>query len=161
MFLEKLIRRGLAVGSALVTTGVLIVAATPQPAAASTVTLQATVDCFNVNYYGNTSDWYPSSLQVYTSPPSTYTPVPSGSLFAIPATHAFQFAQALPSGATTVGIAAVCSAGHQYGDFGWASGTTNIPAGTTTVTASWGCSTGPVYPGPWVTTCSLQSVSFS
>jgi hypothetical protein len=161
MFAVKLIRRVLALGSALVMTGALSVVAASQPAAAAAIVLQATVDCLNVNYYGNTSDWYPSSLQVPTSPPYTYTPVPNGSLLAIPATHAFQFAQTLPGGATSVGIAAVCSSGHQYGDYGWASGVTNIPSGTSTVTANWGCSTGPVYPGPWTTTCSLQSVSFS
>jgi hypothetical protein len=156
-FAATLIRRVLAFGCALVTTGVLAIVGVAQPAAAATTVLQATVDCLNVNYFGDTRDWYPSFLRV--SPGDA--PVPNSSLIAVPATHAFQFAQALPSGATSVGIAALCSSGHQYGDYGWAGGITSIPSGTTTVTASWACSTGPVYPGPWVTTCSLQSVSFS
>ncbi|MEU8269791.1 hypothetical protein AB0B89_21860 [Sphaerisporangium sp. NPDC049002] len=134
---------------------------TQLPAAAGSVTLRATVDCLNNNYYGDTSDWYPSGPQVYTSPPSTNTPVPGGGLLAVPATHAFQFTQTLPSGATTVGVAALCSSGHQYGDYTGANGATGIPSGTTIVTGSWVCSTGPVYPGPWLTNCALQSVSFS
>ncbi|MFI6735388.1 hypothetical protein ACIBI9_20885 [Nonomuraea sp. NPDC050451] len=59
-----------------------------------------------------------------------------------------------------MGIAAICRSGHQYGDYGWASAMTAIPAGTTTVTATWACSTGPVYPGPWLTNCALQSITF-
>jgi hypothetical protein len=162
MVAAMLIRRALVLGSALVTTGALCMAGVAQPAAATATVLQATVDCLNVNYSGDTRDWYPSNPRVFTSPPSTATPVPGGSLNAVPATHAFQFAQALPGGATSVGIAAQCSSGHSpYGDYGSASGITGIPSGTTTVTASWACSTGPVYPGPWLTTCSLQSVSYS
>lgn len=158
MIFGKLIRRMLA----LVAAGALGMVAMPQPAGATTAVLHATVDCLNVDYYGDTRDWYPSYLQVNTSPPAASTPVPNSSLVAVPATHAFQFTQALPSGATSMGVAALCSGGHQYGDYyGYANSVTSIPPGTTTITASWRCSTGPVNPGPWTTTCTLQSASFS
>ncbi|MGI5155510.1 hypothetical protein [Microbispora sp. CA-102843] len=160
MFAAKSARRVLALGAALATTGVLSLALAPTPATAATVTLQATVDCLNNNYSGDTRDWYPSIPSVVTSPPSTSTPVPGGSVVADPATHAWHFSQALPSGATSVGVAALCSSGHTY-DLTGSVGSVSIPAGTTTVTASWGCTTNPVYPGPWVTNCSLQSVSYS
>ncbi|MEW9529497.1 hypothetical protein [Microbispora sp. NPDC049125] len=158
MFAAKSARRALTLGSALVTTGMLSLVATPAPATASTVVLRATVDCFNVNYSGDTSDWYPSSLSVFTSSPPTSTAVSSP--VANPAGHTFTFTQTLPSGATSVGVSALCSGGHQYDLYG-SNGSVSIPAGTTTVTATWGCTTGPVYPGPWVTNCSAQSVSYS
>ncbi|WP_214105736.1 hypothetical protein [Acrocarpospora catenulata] len=160
MFAGKLVRRALALASVLVTTGAAI-AAIQQPAAAVNVTLQATVDCTASNYSGNTSDWYPNTLAVVTSPPTTSTPVPGGSLVANPANHSYQFSQALPSGATSVTINAKCSSGHQYDLYGVSNGSAGIPAGYTTVTASWACATAQVYPGPYVTNCSLQSVSYS
>ncbi|MET8162077.1 hypothetical protein ABZT47_37445 [Sphaerisporangium sp. NPDC005289] len=158
MFAVRSARRVLALGSALVATGVLSVVAVSSPAAATTAVLNATVDCYNVDYSGDTRDWYPSGLRVVTSSPSWSTTV--GSVTAVPATHSFQFSQALPNDAGYVGVSAVCSGGHQY-DLPGSTGLTSIPAGTNVVTASWGCSTGPVYPGPWVTNCSLQSVSYS
>ncbi|MBP2706381.1 hypothetical protein JOL79_21460 [Microbispora sp. RL4-1S] len=154
----KSARRVLALGSALVTTGVLGLLAVPQPATASTVVVQGTVDCSNVNYSGDTSDWYPYSLQVVSGSP--YTSASPSGLYAVPATHAFGFTQTLPSGSTSVGVSTLCSIGHQW-DLTGSTGMVDIPAGTSTVTAAWACSTAPVYPGPWVTNCSLQSVSYS
>jgi hypothetical protein len=157
MFAATQIRRALAVGSVLVTTGALGIVGVAQPAAATVAVLNATVDCLNVNYSGDTRDWYPWSLQVYTSPPSS-----APNLVAVPATHAFQFTKTLPDGATSVGISTQCSSGHYpYGDFSGSAAITGIPAGTTAITASVACSTAPVSPGPWLTTCNLQSVSFS
>ncbi|WP_157518504.1 hypothetical protein [Herbidospora mongoliensis] len=157
MFAATQIRRACALGFALVTTGTLGIVGLAQPANATVAVLNATVDCLNVNYSGDTRDWYPYSVQVYTSPPSS-----APSLVAVPATHAFQFAKALPDGATSVGISALCSSGHYPpGDFSGSTSITGIPAGTTAITASVTCTTAPVYPGPWLTTCSVQSVSFS
>ena len=150
MFAVNPARRALALGAALVTTGVLSLALAPSPAMADTVTLQATVDCLNYNSFGDTRDWYPISV----------VGVPYTSLVAVPATHAWQFTKTLPSGTTSVSVSALCSEGHMY-DFVGSVGSVSIPAGTTTVTATWGCTTAPVYPGPWMTNCSVQSVSYS
>ncbi|MFC6079870.1 hypothetical protein [Sphaerisporangium aureirubrum] len=159
MVTDGLVRRVLALGSALVTSCALLVVATQQPAAAATVTVRGTIDCTNNNYYGDTRDWYAYEASGVTSPSGTS--VTRSSMTAIPATHAWQFDLTVPSTDTSVGVSALCSSGHQYGDFGWTGGWTSIPAGTTTVTAAWGCYTAPVYPGPWVTNCTLQSVSYS
>ncbi|GIH26146.1 hypothetical protein Aph01nite_44560 [Acrocarpospora phusangensis] len=151
MLSRTLVHRGLA--SALAAT-VLVVMAAQQPAAASGVTLNASVDCANVNYFGDTRDWYPWALT------AAGTAVPNGSLVANPANHAWQFSVAIPSGATSVSISAKCSQGHTY-DLTGSMGSVSVPGGISTVTASWRCSTGPVYPGPWVTSCSVQSYSYS
>ncbi|GLX94634.1 hypothetical protein Hesp01_25840 [Herbidospora sp. NBRC 101105] len=152
-----LARRVTTLGSVLVTTGALALVGLAQPAAASTVTLQGTVDCTSSNNYGDTRDWYPSAVNLYTSPA---TPAPS--LVAVPATKAFSFTQTLPAGATAAGVTALCSSGHYpYGDFSGSSSGFTIPAGTTNVVATWGCSAQPVNPGPWLTTCTVTSVSFS
>ncbi|WP_440070332.1 hypothetical protein [Streptosporangium sp. OZ121] len=157
MFAATLVRRGLALGSALVVTGTLGIVGLAQPAAATTAVLHATVDCVSSNHFGDTRDWYPSNVRLSTSPPSA-TP----GLVAVPATHAFQFTQTLPDGATSMGVTALCSSGHYpYGDFSGSANLTGIPAGTTGITASWACSAAPVSPGPWLTNCSLRSVSFS
>ncbi|MEV4299369.1 hypothetical protein [Microbispora rosea] len=150
MFAANPARRVLALGAALVTTGVLSLALAPSPAMADTVTLNATVDCLNYNSFGDTRDWYPISV----------VGVPYTSLVAVPATHAWQFTKTLASGTTAVSVSAICSEGHSY-DFAGSAGSVSIPAGTTTVTATWGCTTAPVYPGPWMTNCSVQSVSYS
>ncbi|WP_157519782.1 hypothetical protein [Herbidospora daliensis] len=152
-----LARRAMTLGSLLVTTGALALVGLAQPAAASAITLQGTVDCTSSNNYGDTRDWYPSAVNLSTSP-ATSAP----GLVAVPATKAFSFTHTLPAGATSAGVTALCSSGHYpYGDFtGYWSGF-SIPAGTTNVVANWGCSAQPVNPGPWVTSCSLTSVSFS
>ncbi|GAB3160375.1 hypothetical protein [Microbispora hainanensis] len=150
MFAANPARRVLALGAALVTTGVLSLALAPSPAMADTVTLNATVDCLNYNSFGDTRDWYPISV----------IGVPYSSMVAVPATHAWQFTKTLASGTTAVSVSAICSEGHSY-DFAGSAGSVGIPAGTTTVTATWGCTTAPVYPGPWMTNCSVQSVSYS
>ncbi|GLX09869.1 hypothetical protein [Microbispora sp. NBRC 16548] len=160
MFAVNPARRVLALGAALVTTGVLSVALAPNPAAADAVTLQATVDCLNYNSFGDTRDWYPIAPAVGASPYGGGGTVPYTSMVAVPATHAWQFTQTLPSGTTSVSVSAMCSEGHTY-DFAGSAGGVSIPAGTTTVTATWGCTTAPVYPGPWMTNCSVQSVSYS
>lgn len=151
MLSRTLVHRSLA--SAVAAT-VLVVLAAQQPAAATNVTLNATVDCGNVNYFGDTSDWYPWAV----SGPGG--PVPWGSLVANPVNHSFQFSVALASGTTAVSVSAKCSDGHQY-DFTGSTGYVSVPAGISTVTASWICSTAPVYPGPWMTNCSVQSYSYS
>ncbi|MFC7383708.1 hypothetical protein [Sphaerisporangium rhizosphaerae] len=144
------VRRVLALGSTLVAIGALSVVASP-PAAADGIVLQATVDCLNNDYYGDTRDWYP-----------TITALPYSSMTAIPATHAWQYTVTLPAGSTSAAsVPAMCSSGHQYGDYAGSVGSVSIPAGTTTVTATWGCYAAPVYPGPWLTTCSPQSVTYS
>jgi hypothetical protein len=56
MIARNLTRRALAVGAMLATTAAVIVT-TQQPAAATALTLNGTVDCLNVNYSGDTSDW--------------------------------------------------------------------------------------------------------
>ncbi|MEU6415125.1 hypothetical protein [Microbispora sp. NPDC046933] len=160
MFAAKSARRVLALGAALVTAGVLSLALAPSPALADTVTLQATVDCLNYNSFGDTRDWYPIAPAVGASPYGGGGTVPYTSMVAVPATHAWQFTQTLPSGTTAVSVSAKCSEGHTY-DLTGSTGGVSIPAGTTTVTATWGCTTAPVYPGPWVTNCSVQSVSYS
>ncbi|MFB9247819.1 hypothetical protein ACFFWE_06235 [Sphaerisporangium melleum] len=147
------VRRMLALGSALVAIGAWSAVAA-QPAAADAIVLNATVDCLNVNYSGDTRDWYPLS-------PSVYGPLSYAEMTAIPATHAWQFTRTLPAGTTSVSGIARCSEGHQYGDYTGSYGTLSIPAGATTVTATWSCSTAPVYPGPWLTNCTAQLVSYS
>ncbi|KAA9378141.1 hypothetical protein F5972_14655 [Microbispora cellulosiformans] len=154
MFAAKTARRALALGSALVTTGVLALVAAPQPAMASGITVQVTVDCLNVNFFGDTSDWYATDLRFGGAS------VPYSSATAIPATHSWQFTQTVPSGTTAVGAGGICSGGHQYDFFG-STGYASIPAGTTTVIGTWACTTAPVYPGPWQTNCYVQSVSYS
>ncbi|MBO3751444.1 hypothetical protein J5X84_35680 [Streptosporangiaceae bacterium NEAU-GS5] len=148
---RNLVRRALA--SALATTAMVAVFA-PRPAAATVVTLNATVDCSNVDYFGDTRDWYPSFI---VGPGGA---VPNSSLVANPANHSFQFSVALANGATSAGVQAKCSQGHTYDLYG-SSGGVSVPAGISTVTATWVCSTGPVYPGPWVTNCSVSSYSYS
>ncbi|WP_169952844.1 hypothetical protein [Microbispora sp. H11081] len=150
-------RRVLAVGATLVTTGVLSLALAPTPATASTITLNATIDCLNYNSFGDTRDWYPVGPSLSASP---YGLGGTPSLVAVPATHSWQTTHTLPSGTTSVSARAMCSQGHQYDMYGSSGGIT-IPAGVTTVTATWGCTTAPVYPGPWMTNCSVQSVSYS
>ncbi|MEU3168559.1 hypothetical protein [Streptosporangium sp. NPDC006930] len=157
MFAAKLLRRGLAVGSALLVTGALGVVGLAQPAAATSAVLYGRVECSNSNHYGNVSTWYPSNVMIRAGS-SSITP----GLVSVPGTYAFQFAQTLPAGSTSVGIQALCSSGHSpYGDFTGTVTYTTIPAGTTSITASWRCSTAPVNPGPWITDCTLQSASFS
>ncbi|GGO00116.1 hypothetical protein GCM10010116_00120 [Microbispora rosea subsp. aerata] len=160
MIAARSARRALALGAALVTTGVLSLALTPTPAMAAGVTLHATVDCLNYNSFGNTSDWYPIAPAVGASPYGGGGTVPYSSMVAVPANHAWQFTRTLPSGTTTVSVSAKCSEGHTY-DLTGSAGGVSIPAGTTTVTATWGCTTAPVSPGPWVTNCSVLSVSYS
>ncbi|GAB1822611.1 hypothetical protein [Herbidospora sp. RD11066] len=156
MFAVTQIRRSLALAFALVTTGALGVVGMAQPASATVAVLNATVDCLNVNYSGDTRDWYPSSVGVTTSPASS-----PPSYVAVPANHAFSFSKTLPDNATSVGFSALCSGGHYPpGDFSGSTGF-SIPAGTTAITASVTCTTGPVYPGPWLTVCGVASVSFS
>ncbi len=105
--------------------------------------LTATVDCLNVNYSGDTRDWYPYSLQVNTSP-ATAPPVWSRS-----PPHAFQATKTLPDNATSVSVSAQCSSGHYpWGDYSGSTGISGIPAGTTAITASVGCSGGPRRPRP-------------
>ncbi|GLW20930.1 hypothetical protein DI270_026790 [Microbispora triticiradicis] len=159
MFAAKSARRALALGSALVTTGVLALVSTPQPAMASGITVQATVDCSNVNFFGDTSDWYATDLWL-AGIPSGGGSVPYSSATAVPATHSWRFTQTVPSGTTAVGAGGICSGGHQYDFFG-SSAYASIPPGTTTVIGTWACTTAPVYPGPWQTNCTVQSVSYS
>src|SRR5689334_5402445 len=71
MFAATLVRRGLALGSALLVTGALGVVGVVHPAAATTAVLYATVDCTGSNHSGDTRDWYPSNVRLPTSPPST------------------------------------------------------------------------------------------
>ncbi|MEO3811475.1 hypothetical protein ABGB17_20985 [Sphaerisporangium sp. B11E5] len=158
MVVKSLARRVLALGSALVTSSALLVVAAQQPAAASTVRVVGTIDCLNNNYYGDTRDWYAEYASGGTSPSGTSKAM--SAMTAIPATHAWQFDLTVPSSDTSVWVSARCSSGHQYGDFSGSGGAT-IPAGVSVVNAVWGCTTAPVNPGPWVTTCSLQSVSYS
>lgn len=157
MLAAKLLRRGLALGSTLIVTCALGVVSLAQPAAATSAVLYGRVECTNSNHYGNVSNWYPLNVRLSTGSSPT---VPA--LVTVPGTYAFQFTQALPAGATGMGVRALCSSGHSpYGDFDGTSDYTSIPAGTTSITASWRCSTAPVNPGPWMTNCTLQSASFS
>jgi hypothetical protein len=144
----------LALGSTLAAAGALSLVATASPASATTTVLYATVDCSNVNYSGDTRDWYPTG--VWVSPGGA---VPYSSMVADPATHAWQFSETLPAGTTSVSAGAKCSGGHQYDLPGTSFGSVSVPAGTNTVTATWSCYTAQVYPGPYVTNCSVQSVS--
>ncbi|MBO3744995.1 hypothetical protein J5X84_02870 [Streptosporangiaceae bacterium NEAU-GS5] len=145
-----------ALATAFATT-VVVAVAVQQPAAAAVTTLNATVDCGSVNYYGDMSDWYPSNIYYYSN--STGGPV--SSYVAIPVNHKIQFSAAIPSGDTAVAVYAKCSAGTQYGDFYGSGGTVSFPAGVSTVNANWICYAAPVSPGPWVTNCSVQSYSYS
>jgi|GEM_PF-6827593 len=157
MFAAKLIRRGLALGSALIVTAALGIVGLAQPAVATSAVLYGTVECGNSNHYGNVSNWYPSNVRLYTQSSSM---VPG--LVSVPGAYAFQFTQPLPAGTTSMGMQALCSSGHSpYGDFTGTVTYTTIPAGTTSITASWRCSTAPVNPGPWITNCTLRSASFS
>ncbi|WP_431914794.1 hypothetical protein [Nonomuraea jabiensis] len=161
MIAGNLIRRALAVGAMLATT-VAMVVTTQQPAAASTLTLNATVDCLNVNYSGDTSDWYASYVSVGSAPPSYGVTMPYSSMVANPANHTWSFTISLPGGSTSVSVSAICSGGHQYDQVGWTNGPAiSIPSSATTLTATWGCSTQQVYPGPYITGCSAQSYSYS
>ncbi|GAA0389028.1 hypothetical protein GCM10009530_45130 [Microbispora corallina] len=148
MFAVKSARRALALGSALVATGAFGLVAAPQPAMAGTTVLNATVDCLNVNYSGSTSDWYPYQVSVYASPGGSV----SFSPYAIPATHAYGITATLPSGTTSVTVYALCSSGHQWDLSGY--GGVSVPSGATSVSLTLNCSTQPVYPGPWLTSCS-------
>ncbi len=150
------VRKALAFGSALLAAGALSLVATAPPASATTTVLHGTVDCGNVNYSGDTWDWYPWTFSVTASPGGTLSVSP----IAVPTTHAFRFDQTLPAGTTTVRVSALCSSGHQYDLYGTQQGI-SIPSGATSVTATWVCSTAPVSPGPWLTNCNVQSVSYT
>ncbi len=117
--------------------------------AVSTLTLNATVDCLNVNYSGDTRDWY---VSVGSAPPSYGVTMPYSSMVANPANHTWSFTISLPGGSTSVSVSAICSGGHQYDQVGWTNGPAiSIPSSATTLTATWGCSTQQVYPGPYIT----------
>jgi hypothetical protein len=161
MIARNLTRRALAVGAMLATTAAMVMT-TQQPASASALTLNGVVDCLNVNYSGNTSDWYPSYVAINSSPPAYSVSVPWSSMVANPANHSFSFTISLPGGSTSVSASAICSGGHQYDQVGWTNGPAiSIPSWATTLNASWGCSTQQVYPGPYITGCSAQSYSYS
>jgi hypothetical protein len=158
---RNLTRRALAVGAMLATTAAMIVTS-QQPATAAALTLNGTVDCLNVNYSGDTSDWYASFVSVSASPSAVSVTVPASSMVANPSNHSWSFTISLPGGSTAVGASAICSGGHQFDQVGWTNGPAiSIPASTTTLNASWGCTTQQVFPGPYITGCSAQSSSSS
>jgi hypothetical protein len=160
MIARNLTRWALATASVLAATAAAVVS-TPQPAAASAVTLHGTVDCLNVNYSGDTRDWYASHVQVNVSPSGSRV-MPLSSMVANPANHSWSFTISLPAGSTAVSASAICSGGHQYDQIGWTNGpAVGIPSWVTTVNANWGCTTQQVYPGPYITGCTAQSYSFS
>lgn len=161
MIIRNLTRRVLAVGAMLATTAAVVVT-TQQPAAASALTLNGTVDCLNVNYSGDTRDWYASYVWVGASPFGYGVSLPLTSMVANPANHSWSFTISLPGGSTSVSVSAICSGGHQYDQVGWTNGPAiSIPSSATTLTATWGCTTQQVYPGPFITGCSAQSYSYS
>lgn len=161
MISRNLIRRVFAVGAMLVTTAAAVVTM-QQPAAASALTLNGTVDCLNVNYSGDTRDWYASYVAVGASPFGYGVQVPPASMVANPANHSWSFTISLPGGSTAVSASAICSGGHQYDQVGWTNGPAiSIPSWATTLNATWGCTTQQVYPGPWITGCTAQSYSYS
>ena len=161
MIARNLTRRALAVGAMLATTAAVIVT-TQQPAAATALTLNGTVDCLNVNYSGDTSDWYASYVSVSASPSAYGVAVPFSSMVANPSNHSWSFTISLPGGSTAVSASAICSGGHQYDQVGWTNGPAiSIPSWATTLNASWGCTTQQVSPGPYITGCSAQSYSYS
>ncbi|MBB6470874.1 hypothetical protein [Sphaerisporangium rubeum] len=155
------LRRVLALASTLVTSGALLAVAVQQPAAAAAVTLTGTIRCQNVNYYGDTTRWYPNSVGMSSAPSGPA--LSPGELVAVPyPTYGFRFTRTLPNGATSVAATALCSSGHSpYGDWSQAGGSIAIPAWATSATIAWSCYTAPVNPGPWMTTCSVESSSFS
>jgi hypothetical protein len=161
MISGNLIRRALAVGAMLATTAATVVTM-QQPASASALTLNGTVDCLNVNYSGDTRDWYASYVAVASAPPSYGVAVPYSSMVANPANHSWSFTISLPAGSTAVSVSAICSGGHQWDQVGWTNGPAiSIPSWATTLNATWGCSTQQVYPGPYITGCSAQSYTYS
>jgi len=160
MIARNLTRRAFAAGAMLVTTAAVVLTM-QQPASAAALTLNGTVDCLNVNYSGDTRDWYASSVWVSASPSAYGVAVPYSSMVANPADHSWSFTISLPAGSTAVSVSAICSGGHQYDQVGWTNGPAiSIPSWATTVNASWGCTTQQVYPGPYITGCSAQSYSF-
>jgi hypothetical protein len=160
MIAGNLIRRALAVGAMLATTAAMVVTM-QQPAAASALTLNGTVDCLNVNYSGDTRDWYASYVAVGSTPPSYGVAVPYSSMVANPANRSWSFTISLPGGSTAVSVSAICSGGHQWDQVGTNGPAISIPSWATTLNAAWGCSTQQVYPGPYITGCSAQSYSYS
>jgi hypothetical protein len=161
MIARNLTRRAVAVGAMLATTAAMIVT-TQQPAAATALTLNGTVDCLNVNYSGDTRDWYASYVEVSASPFAYRAAVPLSSMVANPSNHSWSFTISLPGGSTAVSASAICSGGHQADQVGWTNGPAiSIPSSATTLNASWGCTTQQVAPGPYITGCSAQSFSYS
>ena len=93
---------------------------------------------------------------------STVSGAKKGDPMTAPANHTWSFTISLPGGSTSVSVSAICSGGHQYDQVGWTNGPAiSIPSSATTLTATWGCSTQQVYPGPYITGCSAQSYSYS
>jgi hypothetical protein len=152
------LRRGVAALSGLSAAVALFVTATPQFASAdATRTIIGSTTCasgivpygFQVNYG---SGWtYDGGTSVW--PAGTQTKI---------------WTWTIPSSATGFSLDTFCYAnGTEYnGQISYPYGTwqgygASLTPGTSTINSTWRCDRYPVYPGPWVRTCSLTSISYS
>ncbi|HEX6470667.1 MAG TPA: hypothetical protein VF069_16325 [Streptosporangiaceae bacterium] len=156
MFAARL-RRSAATLGAVGAAAALVVTGTPQLASADgTRTIVGSTTCasgivpygFYVDYgsgwtpYGGTSVW----------PAGTQTKI---------------WTWVIPSTATSFALDTFCYANsteyngqvsYPYGT--WEGYTYSLTPGTSTINSTWRCDRYPVYPGPWIRTCSMTSISY-
>lgn len=156
MITGRLRRRAGVFGSLAAAATLLATTATPQLASADTTrTVTGSTTCtsgiepygFQVNYGAG---WTSDGTSVW--PPGTKTKI---------------WTWVIPSSATSIALDTFCyyndleyngRAFYPYGT--WNGYTYSLTPGTSNVTSSWSCGRYPVYPGPFVRTCSLTSISY-
>lgn len=132
--------------------------ATPQPASADgTRTLVATTTC--------RSGIVPFGFQLNWG--SGWTSDFPGSSYQIPGTQTKVLTATIPGAATSIALDTFCYANrdeyygrvsYPYGT--WIGYTSGLTPGASRVSSTWSCDRYPVYPGPWVRTCSLAAISY-
>lgn len=94
--------------------------------------------------------------------------VGADSSYQIPGTQTKVWTKVIPASATGIELDMFCYANWQeyngqlfypYGT--WQGYGTSFTPGTSTITSGWLCDRFPVYPGPWVRTCTLSSISYN
>ena len=151
------LRRRAAVFGALVATVALVGTATPQLASADgTRTLVASVSCRSgIVPFGFALDW--GSGFTYDFPGSSYQ---------VPGTQTKVLTATIPSNATSIAMDTRCYANSDeyWGRVSYPYGTWNgyvssLTPGTSTLNSVWICDRYPVYPGPWIRTCTFNLLS--
>jgi hypothetical protein len=158
MIAQRSRRRTAALGTLGVASSLLMTAA-PQPASADgTRTFVASTTCDSgVVPYGFNVD-VGAGWNVGTS---------GGSSAQTPGTQTKVLTITIPSTATSVALDSFCYIGFDeangritfpYGT--WIGWTYSLSPGTSTANSTWVCSRHTVYPGPWIRTCALTSISY-